>query len=61
MTEDSYPRNMVGYGRNPSDPRWPGGAYTAVQLVLNYEEEGENSILPAARAPRLSCPSSPAP
>ena len=45
MTEDSYPRDMIGYGRNPPDPRWPGGAYTAVQFVLNYEEGGENSIL----------------
>ena len=26
MTEDSYPRDMIGYGRNPPDPRWPGGA-----------------------------------
>ena len=36
---------MVGYGRNPPDPRWPGGARIAVQFVLNYEEGGENSIL----------------
>ena len=45
MTQQNYPRDMVGYGRNPPDPRWPGGAYTAVQFVLNYEEGGENSIL----------------
>jgi putative urate catabolism protein len=45
MTDPAYPRDMVGYGRNPPDPRWPGGAYTAVQFVLNYEEGGENSIL----------------
>ena len=36
---------MVGYGRNPPDPRWPGGARIAVQFVLNYEEGGENCIL----------------
>ena len=40
-----YPRNMLGYGRTPPDPQWPGGAYVAVQLVLNYEEGGENNIL----------------
>ena len=40
-----YPRNMLGYGRTPPDPKWPGGAYVAVQLVLNYEEGGENNIL----------------
>jgi putative urate catabolism protein len=36
---------MVGYGRNPPDPQWPGGALVAVQFVLNYEEGGENNIL----------------
>jgi putative urate catabolism protein len=42
---EPYPRDMVGYGRNPPDPRWPGGAYVAVQIVLNYEEGGERCIL----------------
>jgi putative urate catabolism protein len=41
----TYPRDMVGYGRNPPDPRWPGGALVAVQFVLNYEEGGENNVL----------------
>jgi OHCU decarboxylase len=40
-----YPRNMLGYGKSPPDPKWPGGAYVAVQIVLNYEEGGENNIL----------------
>ncbi|MEP7241125.1 MAG: allantoinase PuuE [Devosia sp.] len=40
-----YPRNMLGYGKSPPDPKWPGGAYVAVQFVLNYEEGGENNIL----------------
>jgi len=40
-----YPRNMQGYGANPPDAAWPGGAKIAVQFVLNYEEGGENSIL----------------
>jgi len=42
---DSYPRDMIGYGRIPPDPRWPGEALVAVQFVVNYEEGGENSIL----------------
>ena len=42
---DPYPRDMVGYGADPPDPRWPGGARLAVQFVLNYEEGGENAIL----------------
>ncbi len=40
-----YPRDMKGYGRAIPDPKWPGGAYVAVQFVLNYEEGGENNIL----------------
>ena len=40
-----YPRDLIGYGRNPPDPRWPGRARVAVQFVLNYEEGGERSIL----------------
>ena len=40
-----YPRNMQGYGANPPDASWPGGAKIAVQIVLNYEEGGENNIL----------------
>ncbi len=40
-----YPRDLIGYGRTPPDPRWPGRARIAVQFVVNYEEGGENSIL----------------
>lgn len=40
-----YPRDMIGYGANPPDPQWPGGAKIAVQIVLNYEEGGENNVL----------------
>ncbi|CCD84877.1 conserved hypothetical protein; putative Putative urate catabolism protein [Bradyrhizobium sp. ORS 285] len=40
-----YPRDMVGYGRTPPHPRWPGDARIAVQFVINYEEGGENNIL----------------
>jgi putative urate catabolism protein len=41
----AYPRDMIGYGRNPPDAAWPGGARIAVQFVVNYEEGGENNIL----------------
>ncbi len=40
-----YPRDMIGYGRFPPDPRWPGDALLALQIVVNYEEGGENAIL----------------
>ncbi|WP_375380978.1 allantoinase PuuE [uncultured Sphingomonas sp.] len=39
------PRDLVGYGAVPPDPRWPGGAHVAVQFVINYEEGAENSVL----------------
>jgi peptidoglycan/xylan/chitin deacetylase (PgdA/CDA1 family) len=42
---DIYPRDLIGYGRTPPDPKWPGRARNAVQFVLNYEEGAENSIL----------------
>ncbi len=45
-----YPRDMVGYGRNPPHPRWPREARIAVQFVLNYEEGAENCVLHADAA-----------
>lgn len=41
----TYPRDLIGYGRNPPQANWPGRARVAVQFVLNYEEGGENSVL----------------
>ena len=43
--DESYPRDLTGYGRTPPHANWPGGARIAVQFVLNYEEGGENCIL----------------
>jgi putative urate catabolism protein len=45
-----YPRDLVGYGRDPPDPRWPGNARVAVQFVINFEEGGENNILHGDKA-----------
>ncbi|SEW32833.1 OHCU decarboxylase [Cognatiyoonia koreensis] len=48
-----YPRDMTGYGAVPPPANWPNGAKIAVQIVLNYEEGGENNILhgdPASEA-----------
>jgi allantoinase len=41
----TYPRDLVGYGENPPDPKWPNGARLALNIVLNYEEGSEYSIL----------------
>ncbi|MFD1343737.1 allantoinase PuuE [Litorisediminicola beolgyonensis] len=40
-----YPRDLTGHGQTPPDPNWPDGAKIAVQIVLNYEEGGENNVL----------------
>lgn len=45
MPSSSYPRDLIGYGRNPPHADWPGQARIAVQFVLNYEEGGESSVL----------------
>jgi len=45
MISADYPRNLIGYGRNAPDPKWPGDARIAVQFVINYEEGGESCIL----------------
>jgi OHCU decarboxylase len=41
----TYPRDLVGYGRNVPQAKWPGDARIALQFVINYEEGGENNIL----------------
>ena len=40
-----YPRNLIGYGSKSKKIKWPNNARIAVQIVLNYEEGAENSIL----------------
>ncbi|WP_347557083.1 allantoinase PuuE [Robbsia sp. KACC 23696] len=45
MQDPAYPRDMIGYGRDPVHAGWPGGARIALQFVLNYEEGGENNVL----------------
>ena len=53
MSTQPYPRDLIGYGRNPPHARWPGGAKIALSLVLNYEEGGEMNVLhgdPASEA-----------
>jgi putative urate catabolism protein len=45
LSTPAYGRDLVGYGSNPPDPQWPGGARLAVSFVLNYEEGGENTVL----------------
>ena len=37
-------RDLVGYGANPPDPKWPNGARVAINFVVNYEEGSEPSV-----------------
>lgn len=37
-------RDLIGYGANPPDPQWPGGARIALNFVMNYEEGSEPSV-----------------
>jgi putative urate catabolism protein len=37
-------RDFIGYGNNPPDPKWPGGARLALNFVINYEEGSEPSV-----------------
>ena len=45
MIPRSLERDFVGYGVNPPNPRWPGGARLALNFVLNYEEGSEYSMM----------------
>ena len=38
-------RNFIGYGSRGKKISWPNNAKLALQIVLNYEEGGENCIL----------------
>ena len=38
-------RNLIGYGAKGKKISWPNNAKLALQIVLNYEEGGENSVL----------------
>ncbi|WP_194721969.1 allantoinase PuuE [Noviherbaspirillum malthae] len=50
QNSNSYPRDLIGYGRNLPHARWPDQARIAVQFVLNYEEGGENCVLHGDKA-----------
>jgi allantoinase len=38
-------RDFVGYGRNPPNPKWPGNARIALNVIANYEEGAEINVL----------------
>ena len=42
---ENYPRDLIGYGRKPPHPQWPGGARLAIVFAVNYEAGGESNVL----------------
>jgi peptidoglycan/xylan/chitin deacetylase (PgdA/CDA1 family) len=47
------PRDVVGYGPEPPEFTWPGGARLAVNVVVNYEEGSEASPLQGDTEPEV--------
>ena len=45
IPDDVRARDLVGYGSDPPQCGWPGGATVAVNLVVVYEEGSESSVL----------------
>ena len=43
MTNE-HERDLIGYGANPPDPKWPDGARLALNFVINVEEGSEPSF-----------------
>ena len=44
-------RDFVGYGRNPPDPKWPGGAHVAVNFSSSTTRKAAKSRCPTGRPP----------
>ncbi|MEQ6903592.1 polysaccharide deacetylase family protein [Nocardioides sp. YIM 152588] len=51
---DEHPRDLVGYGADRPDPRWPGGARLALTIAVNVEEGAEYAV--GDGAPRSESP-----
>jgi allantoinase len=45
LSDPPYPRDLCGYGAEPPEADWPGGARIAVPFVVNYEEGAESCVL----------------
>lgn len=43
--QQNYPRDLLGYGQDTVHANWPNKARIAIQIVMNYEEGGENCVL----------------
>jgi allantoinase len=64
VSTEMHERDLVGYGRNPPNPEWPGQARLAVNFVINIEEGAEPSIPDGdgkSEAGLTEVPSSPVP
>ncbi len=48
---ENLERDFIGYGKNPPKVVWLNNARIAVQLVVNFEEGAENSVLKGDKMP----------
>jgi peptidoglycan/xylan/chitin deacetylase (PgdA/CDA1 family) len=48
---ENLERDFVGYGKDPPKVVWPNKAQLAVQLVVNFEEGSENSVVKGDKMP----------
>lgn len=44
VLDTQHARDVTGYGPDPPDAKWPGGALVALNFVLNVEEGSEPSV-----------------
>jgi len=40
-----FPRDLVGYGEEGFDCKWPNNARLALSFVINYEEGAERTVM----------------
>ena len=59
--DPTTPRDLVGYGANPPDAKWPGGAQLALSIVLNYEEVPNIPYCTVTHTRKLSIPNTTTP
>ena len=53
--EEYGPRDIIGYGPNPPDPQWPGGAKIAINLVRIGDSQTGGILMSGAQLRGRQC------
>jgi peptidoglycan/xylan/chitin deacetylase (PgdA/CDA1 family) len=61
VSNEAYPRDLIGYGRELPHAQWPNDARIAIVIAVNYETGGEMSILHGDRASEAALSDTPFP